>query len=297
MNKYLKLEYLHLSTDYRSNKALMSKLLNDDYKEYGSDGSFFDKESILSRIPLKTSQRYHIDNYEYQVSENELNANYILKAFDDYELSYKLRCKSHWVKGEMWQLKLFEYEIIEVRKTRALFIDLQGTLGGYGLGDISEFEFFDKALDALKKAVKSDYKVFITTNQSAIEKGIITQQQYNEHEQRLLSEMKIEDIVLDGFYCCPHKYTKCTCKKPLAGLVELASNDHDLLIEESYVIGDMGASDMMLAKNIGSKSILVQTGVGKGSLNEFRDTWEGEPTFVATDINDAINYVLGEYND
>lgn len=294
---YIELEYLHLSEAYRTNKALMDQLLTDDYKEYGSDGSFFNKENILARIPLATSQRYFIDDYQSQDKGEELSASYILKAFDNYELTYKLRCQSHWIKQDIWKLNRFDYEVLEITKSPAMFIDLQGTLGGYGLGDISQFEFFDNALVALKKAVESDYKVFITTNQSAIEKGIITDAEYKKHELRIKEEMAKESITLDGIYCCPHKFTECTCKKPLPGLVEQAANDYDLNIKDSFVIGDMGASDMMLARNIGSKSILVTTGVGQGSLNEFRDTWEGEPTYVAASINEAIDYVLGENNE
>lgn len=35
--------------------------------------------------------------------------------------------------------------------------------------------------------------------------------------------------------------------------------------EDSYVIGDMGISDMVMAKTVGAKGILVRTGVGEGS--------------------------------
>ncbi|NLJ25619.1 MAG: HAD hydrolase-like protein [Firmicutes bacterium] len=69
----------------------------------------------------------------------------------------------------------------------------------------------------------------------------------------------------------------CDCKKPLPGLVERAVRDFGINVSESYVIGDMGAADMKLAETYGAKGILVLTGVGKGSVGEFRHTWAAPP--------------------
>jgi D-glycero-D-manno-heptose 1,7-bisphosphate phosphatase len=50
---------------------------------------------------------------------------------------------------------------------------------------------------------------------------------------------------------------------------------------------------MILANTVGCKSILVRTGVGEGSLNEFRHTWkEIEPDFVAKNVFDGVNWIL-----
>ncbi len=41
--------------------------------------------------------------------------------------------------------------------------------------------------------------------------------------------------------------------------------------------------------------ILVLTGVGKGSLNEFRDTWKDiEADYIAQDVLDAVKWVLND---
>lgn len=56
---------------------------------------------------------------------------------------------------------------------------------------------------------------------------------------------------------------------------------------------NMGMSDMVLARNIGAKGILVLTGVGKGSLDEYRHTWQDtEPYFVADNLLAAAGYII-----
>ena len=85
----------------------------------------------------------------------------------------------------------------------------------------------------------------------------------------------------------------CEFKKPKSGLIDSAKNDLDIAINKSYVVGDMGMNDMILAKNIGAKAILVLTGVGKSSMNEYRHTWQNvEPDFIAENIFEAVNYII-----
>lgn len=171
---------------------------------------------------------------------------------------------------------------------KAVFIDLQGTLGGEGLLDISSFSFYSFSKEAIELFKEKGYKVFVITNQSRIRRGYITIEEYYQHEQRLFNEIDI-----DGIECCPHiKEDNCNCKKPKTGMIDAILKNHSIDIENSYVIGDMGLSDMLLANNINSKSILVLTGVGVGSMNEYRHTWDQmEPTYVCDNILEAAKII------
>ncbi len=62
--------------------------------------------------------------------------------------------------------------------------------------------------------------------------------------------------------------------------------------------GDMGMSDMMFAHNIGLKKVLVLTGVGKGSLNEYRESWiDADPNYIADDFLKAALWIEKEFNE
>ena len=67
----------------------------------------------------------------------------------------------------------------------------------------------------------------------------------------------------------------------------------DLDLLKSYVVGDVGAWDIVLARSVNAKGILVRTGLGESSLGEYRHTWADiEPDFIAQDVLDAVHWIL-----
>lgn len=181
----------------------------------------------------------------------------------------------------------------------AVFIDLQGTLGGNGMDDISDFEFYPCAYKAIQLLNERGIPAIIITNQSRIAKGCISYKQYEERLDIWISQAAAKGAVIDAVYCCPHtKEDNCSCRKPLPGLILQALKDFELDISQSYIIGDMGKNDMVLANLVGAKGILVKTGVGEGSLTTFRHTWaEVEPFYVAQDVLEAVLYIIGGKHD
>ena len=179
---------------------------------------------------------------------------------------------------------------------KAVFIDMQGTLGGNGIDDISNFEFYPFSIDAIKELNKRGILAIVTTNQSHISRGYISQKDFDEKIGILHKKLAENGAYLDDVYCCPHvKEDNCTCKKPLTGLIEKATKDHNIDLDNSFVVGDMGMSDIVLARNIGAKGILVLTGAGKGSISEFRHTWSNyEADYIAENVFEAVKWILCE---
>lgn len=117
---------------------------------------------------------------------------------------------------------------------------------------------------------------------------------FNNRIEVLREELGNEKAHLDAVYCCPHEgHDNCECKKPLTGMLVQAQRDFNGNLTESYVVGDMGRSDMLMARAVGAKGILVRTGVGEGSLTVFRHTWLNiEPSYVAENVLDAVKWIL-----
>jgi len=176
----------------------------------------------------------------------------------------------------------------------AAFIDFQGTLGGSGVDDITTLNFYPFSISAIKKLNINGILIIGITNQSRISKGEFTWDEYLEKLHRLKEALSSSNAYFYAVYCCPHqREDSCGCKKPKTGMIDTALSNFDIDIKNSFVVGDMGMPDMVLAKNIGAKSILVLTGVGKCSLYEYKSTWQDiEPNFVAKDLLDAVNHIL-----
>jgi histidinol phosphatase-like enzyme len=91
---------------------------------------------------------------------------------------------------------------------KAVFLDLQGTLGGEGIGDIRNFSFFSFSADAIKLINDAGLLTIILTNQSHIADGYFTLEYFHERVNELKDELSIKGAYLDGVYCCPHRKKK-----------------------------------------------------------------------------------------
>lgn len=175
------------------------------------------------------------------------------------------------------------------KKIEAIFFDRDGTLGGTGhFVHPKNFVLYECTTEMLN--VLKDYKVlkFGFTNQHRISRGEASLDDfYNEF--RMMG--------FEKGYVCPHSLTddSCSCKKPKAGMLLEAAAAYRLDLKNCVVIGDVG-TDMVAGDRVGAIKILVKTGWGLGSLNEFRDLWKDvEADYVADDVLDAIKWLEKNY--
>ena len=183
----------------------------------------------------------------------------------------------------------------EKPQTRAIFLDRDGTLGGAGgFCHPDEFEFYDFTFEAIKLINQAGFKAVVVTNQSRIAKGEFTFLELQNSIDRLNSSLEQHGAKLDAWYVCPHRGSDgCDCKKPKIGLFLRAAADLEIDLSSSFMIGDHGENDMLAGVVAGCKPILVLTGLGSGSIGEFRHTWENiEPAFVAENVLEAVKWIL-----
>jgi D-glycero-D-manno-heptose 1,7-bisphosphate phosphatase len=100
-------------------------------------------------------------------------------------------------------------------------------------------------------------------------------------------------------YVCPHHPTEgappyravCDCRKPAPGLLRRAAAELDLDLAASVMVGDK-ASDLVPARTVGARAVLVLTGYGRGEWEYRRAELAVEPDHVAGDLLDAVEWVL-----
>lgn len=168
-------------------------------------------------------------------------------------------------------------ELLPVKK--AVFFDRDGTLcrdADY-LNNWKDFEVFPE-IDTLRELKGKDFALIGVSNQSGISRGIVDEQFVRE-----VNRFFIDKYGFDDFYYCPHVPDEnCSCRKPEPGMLLKARADHRINLKESYIVGDKDA-DMLLAKAVGAKGILVKTGKQQESAHA---------DFVVKGIKEAVDLIV-----
>jgi D-glycero-D-manno-heptose 1,7-bisphosphate phosphatase len=170
----------------------------------------------------------------------------------------------------------------------AIFIDRDGTIihdADY-LSSINELEVFDFARESLSMLREKGYLIIVISNQSGIGRGMFDSAAVHAIHREINERL---GGFIDAFYFCPHVPDDgCECRKPAIGLLRQATDDFDIDIPNSWVIGDK-RSDVELGFNAGTATALVMTGYGETELPRL----ERMPDLVAADLLAAARDISG----
>lgn len=165
-------------------------------------------------------------------------------------------------------------------KNKAVFLDRDGTVNvekDY-LHRTEDLEFEENIPETLKYLYDKGYKLIIVSNQSGIARGYFTVQDVEHLHSFMRKKAEDAGFKIEKFYYCPHHPEgtvpefsfECSCRKPGTGLIDQAVKDFDIDVSASYMIGDK-AADMIAGKRAGLTTILVGTGYGKETAENFKD--------------------------
>ena len=166
-----------------------------------------------------------------------------------------------------------------MRTKRAVFFDRDGTLckDAHYLSRMEDFEIFP-SMAALKRLGEQGLSLIGISNQSGIARGLVREEFAKKVNQTFTDEYGFED-----FYYCPHHPDDyCSCRKPEPGMLIRARNEHLVDLKRSIVVGDKD-DDMILAKVVGAKGVLVRT--GKAQSSQYADA-------VVDGLDDAVRVIL-----
>jgi D-glycero-D-manno-heptose 1,7-bisphosphate phosphatase len=172
-------------------------------------------------------------------------------------------------------------------KRPAIFLDRDGTLieeVNYlsHVEDLRLFPFTQESVQILKDA---GYLLVVVTNQSGIGRGIFAESDMHAVHEAIQNQL---NGAIGGFYFCPHlPCDGCVCRKPLTGMIDAATRDLDINLENSWMIGDKHV-DVNAGRAAGLSTALVLTGYG----TSHRDSLENDPDVIADDLLGAAREII-----
>jgi len=132
-----------------------------------------------------------------------------------------------------------------------VFLDRDGTL----IEDVGypsrpeEIRILGGVARALSRLTAAGYQLIVVTNQSAIARGRLTEDDLHRFHQALDDQLDLLGARVDAYYACPHLpdpaqaarpelAVECDCRKPKPGLILRAAKDMDLDLDQAWLVGD-----------------------------------------------------------
>lgn len=147
-------------------------------------------------------------------------------------------------------------------KQKVLFIDRDGTIiveppSDYQIDSLEKLQFIPRAITALNSIAQLDYKLVMASNQDGLGTESFPEDTFWPAHNKMLLTLKNEGFQFDEeLVDRSFEEDNLDTRKPRIGMFgAYMEGEYDL--ENSFVIGDR-LTDVSLAKNLGTKAILIQ---------------------------------------
>ena len=186
----------------------------------------------------------------------------------------------------------------------AVFLDRDGTLieeVGY-LDRVDRVRLFPWSVAAIRGLNDAKIPILLITNQSGVARGFFTESVVDNVHRHIAGLLAAGGAHIDAYYYCPHhrdgtiaEYAiACDCRKPGRGLVDRAVQEFGVDPGRSFTVGDRWL-DIALARNIGSRGVLVRTGYGADEERRPPDGLSADA--VVNNLVEAVSWILDTHEN
>jgi len=183
---------------------------------------------------------------------------------------------------------------------KAVFLDRDNTLiedPGY-IKDPDQVKLLDGVPEALVELKALGYKLVVVSNQSAVARGIVTEEALDEIHDRLQELLAEKGATLDRIYYCPYhpdgviaKYRKETdWRKPSPGMLLAAAEQMDIDLGQSWMIGNSD-SDIEAGARAGCRTILLSPSLHPRQADLQSLSAGSKPDYTCVNIKEAVNII------
>jgi D-glycero-D-manno-heptose 1,7-bisphosphate phosphatase len=170
---------------------------------------------------------------------------------------------------------------------RAVFLDRDGVLNAnlirdnrpYAPRSLDEFRLLPGVAEAVERIKAAGFLAIVVTNQPDVADGITPRATVDAFHAELRRSMPLDDIKI----CFHNSADRCTCRKPLPGLILEAAAERDIDLAASYLVGDRWR-DIKAGQAAGCHAIFVDYG--------FKQDEAIEPDAVVKSLPEAVSYIL-----
>jgi D-glycero-D-manno-heptose 1,7-bisphosphate phosphatase len=176
----------------------------------------------------------------------------------------------------------------------AVFFDRDGTLmeDAHYIKSPKQVRLLPGAARAVKRINDAGIRAIVVTNQSGIDRGILTVEDYEAVKAQFEELLRADGARIDASYYCPHHpdFTgACNCRKPATKMFEDAMRDFGLKPSNVAYVGDRWR-DVAVSRQLGGRGIMISSPM---TNDEDRTRARADEIETAGSITDAVDMVLG----
>ena len=187
-------------------------------------------------------------------------------------------------------------------RQKAVFLDRDGTINKENglVYKEEQFELEDWAAEAIRMINESGYLAVVITNQPVVARGLCDIADVVNIHHKMETQLGEKGAYLDDIRFCPHHpdkgypeenplyKIKCHCRKPDIGMIEESADKFNIDLNRSWFVGD-STVDVMTGKNAGTKTILLESGVGGSDAK-----YDVKPDHICDNLLEAVKLIIGE---
>lgn len=175
---------------------------------------------------------------------------------------------------------------------KAVFLDRDGTIivdTNFSV-DPARLAPMPGTLEGLRRLQEAGYLLVVITNQSGVARGRFEEPQLVAFHEHMIGWFAARGITLTAIYYCPHYAggevapyaVSCDCRKPAAGMLRRAAEEHRIDLAQSWMIGDRDC-DIGVGRAAGCRTIRVHRS----------DDGRVTSDFEVADVAQAADLILG----
>lgn len=176
----------------------------------------------------------------------------------------------------------------------AVFFDRDGTLmeDAHYIKSPEQVRLLPGAAQAVKRINEAGIRAIVVTNQSGIDRGIITVDDYEAVRAQFEALLQAEGARIDASYYCPHHPDitgACDCRKPGTKMFEDAMRKFGLKPSHVAYIGDRWR-DVAVSKRLGGRGIMISSPM---TNDDDRQRARADEIETAGSLGAAVDMLLG----
>ncbi len=152
-----------------------------------------------------------------------------------------------------------------------------------------EWQPIPQSIEAIKLLTDNDFNIIVITNQSGINRGIISYQAFTEINIKMLDVVDKAGSSIHSIFYSPHTPDEPSMiRKPLSGMFIDASTRFNFNLKKTYAIGD-SPRDIEAAKLANCIPLAVKTGNGKSieKNNKYK-------VKIFNDLKCAVDFIISK---